>query len=52
VSSPHVAGIDVKSMDDMATLAAQCMVDVYEGRWPTACLVNPEVAGPGGPRSA
>ncbi len=52
VSSPHVAGIDVKSMDDMATLAAQCMVDVYEGRWPTACLVNPEVAGTGGPRSA
>jgi D-3-phosphoglycerate dehydrogenase len=44
VSSPHVAGIDSKSMEDMATLAAQCMVDVARGVWPIACMVNPEVA--------
>jgi phosphoglycerate dehydrogenase-like enzyme len=44
VSSPHVAGIDSKSMDDMATLAAQCMVDVYQGRWPVPCMVNPQLA--------
>jgi D-3-phosphoglycerate dehydrogenase len=44
VSSPHVAGIDSKSMDDMATLAAQCMVDVYRGNWPIDCMVNPELA--------
>ena len=44
VLSPHVAGIDSKSMDDMATLAAQCMVDVGKGSWPVACMVNPELA--------
>jgi len=44
VSSPHVAGVDSKSMDDMATLAAQCMVDVAKGTWPIACMVNPELA--------
>jgi D-3-phosphoglycerate dehydrogenase len=44
VSSPHVAGIDSKSMEDMATLAAQCMVDVSKGTWPVACMVNPELA--------
>ena len=44
VSSPHVAGIDSKSMDDMATLAAQCMVEVAKGTWPVACMVNPELA--------
>lgn len=44
VLAPHVAGIDSKSMDDMATLAARCMVEVYQGRWPRECLVNREVA--------
>ncbi len=44
VSSPHVAGIDSKSMDDMATLAAQCMVEVAQGHWPIPCMVNPELA--------
>ncbi len=44
VSSPHVAGIDSKSMDDMATLAAQCMVEVAKGMWPIPCMVNPELA--------
>ena len=44
VSAPHVAGIDSKSMEDMATLAARCMVDVYQGRWPVECMVNREVA--------
>ncbi len=46
VSAPHVAGIDSKSMTDMATLAARCMVDVYQGRWPVDCMVNRELAGP------
>jgi D-3-phosphoglycerate dehydrogenase / 2-oxoglutarate reductase len=45
VSSPHVAGIDAKSMEDMATLAARCMVEVSNGAWPVACMVNPELAG-------
>lgn len=45
VSTPHLAGIDSKSMEDMATLAARCMVDVYQGRWPVECMVNRELAG-------
>jgi phosphoglycerate dehydrogenase-like enzyme len=44
VSTPHLAGIDSKSMEDMATLAARCMVEVYQGRWPVECMVNREVA--------
>lgn len=44
VTSPHVAGIDTRSMDDMATLAAECMVEVARGGWPVACMVNPELA--------
>ncbi len=44
VSTPHLAGIDSKSMEDMATLAARCMVEVYQGRWPLECMVNREVA--------
>ena len=47
VSSPHLAGIDVQSMDDMATLAARCMVEVARGEWPVACMVNLELASPG-----
>lgn len=46
VSSPHVAGIDYRSMYDMADLAAKCMVEVYEGRWPFECMVNPELCQP------
>jgi phosphoglycerate dehydrogenase-like enzyme len=46
VLSPHIGGIDTKGMADMATLAARCVVDLHEGRWPAECLVNPEI-GPG-----
>jgi hypothetical protein len=46
VLSPHIGGIDTKGMADMATLAARCVIDLHEGRWPAECLVNPEV-GPG-----
>lgn len=41
VVSPHVGGIDTRSMEDMATLAAQCVVDLHAGRWPVDCIVNP-----------
>ena len=40
VFSPHVGGTDTKSMSDMAAMAAQCIVDLHEGRWPTACVVD------------
>ena len=44
VCTPHLAGIDSKSMEDMATLAARCMIDRYQGRWPVDCMVNRELA--------
>jgi len=44
VSSPHLAGIDALAMQDMATMAAQCIVDLHDGRWPASCIVNPEIA--------
>ena len=42
VISPHVAGIDTKSMSDMAVLAAQCVVALHQGQWPAGCVVNDE----------
>ena len=44
VLSPHMAGIDERSMADMAELAARCVIDLHQGRWPAECVVNPEVA--------
>jgi phosphoglycerate dehydrogenase-like enzyme len=43
VFSPHLGGIDVKSMADMAELAAQCVVSLYQGKWPAGCVVNDEL---------
>jgi phosphoglycerate dehydrogenase-like enzyme len=43
VSSPHIAGVDERSMADMAEMAARCIVDLHEGRWPGQCVVNPEL---------
>ena len=45
VSSPHLAGIDAQAMEDMATMAAQCIIDLHQGRWPSSCVVNPEISG-------
>ncbi len=38
--SPHVAGIDERAFEDMATMAAQTIVDLFQGRWPVDRLVN------------
>jgi phosphoglycerate dehydrogenase-like enzyme len=43
VLSPHIAGIDTRAMADMAEMAARCIADLHAGRWPEACVVNPEV---------
>src|SRR5262249_39978129 len=40
VLSPHVAGIDEQAFEDMATMAAQTIVDLFQGRWPAERLVN------------
>lgn len=41
--SPHMGGLDLESQRDMSTLAAQCLVDLHQGRWPEGCVVNSEI---------
>ncbi len=43
VLTSHVAGNDTQAILDMAMSAAQNIVDLYQGRWPTESLVNPAV---------
>ncbi|WP_165063592.1 phosphoglycerate dehydrogenase [Paludisphaera rhizosphaerae] len=40
ILSPHVGGTDSGAVQDMAEAAAQCIVDLYRGRWPSACVVD------------
>jgi D-3-phosphoglycerate dehydrogenase len=39
----HMGGLDTESTAAMANLAAQCVVDLFQGRWPEACVVNREL---------
>ncbi|HWB09322.1 MAG TPA: phosphoglycerate dehydrogenase [Pirellulales bacterium] len=41
--SPHMGGLDFESQRDMSTMAAQCIADLYQGRWPEGCVVNAEL---------
>jgi phosphoglycerate dehydrogenase-like enzyme len=43
VLTPHAAGVDLRSRDDMALSAAQSIVALRRGEWPAAQVVNPEV---------
>lgn len=38
--APHMGGLDHESLRDMGTMAAQCVADLYQGRWPEGCVVN------------
>jgi phosphoglycerate dehydrogenase-like enzyme len=40
---PHMGGLDLKSMADMAELAARCVTSLYQGKWPAGCVVNNEL---------
>jgi D-3-phosphoglycerate dehydrogenase / 2-oxoglutarate reductase len=40
VFAPHLGGIDQDALDAMGRLAAQCLVDLHQGRWPQGCVVN------------
>jgi D-3-phosphoglycerate dehydrogenase len=40
--APHMGGLDYESQRDMSTMAAQCIADLYQGRWPEGCVVNAE----------
>jgi phosphoglycerate dehydrogenase-like enzyme len=37
---PHIAGLDEESQEATALLAAQSIIDLYQGRWPAECVVN------------
>jgi D-3-phosphoglycerate dehydrogenase len=43
VLTPHAAGVDLQSRDDMALAAAQAIVALSRGEWPAAQVVNPQV---------
>jgi D-3-phosphoglycerate dehydrogenase len=43
VITPHAAGVDLQSRDDMALSAAQAIVSLSTGEWPAEKVVNPEV---------
>jgi D-3-phosphoglycerate dehydrogenase / 2-oxoglutarate reductase len=43
VVTPHAAGVDLQSRDDMAFSAAQAIVSLSKGEWPAEKIVNPEV---------
>lgn len=41
--TPHAAGVDVRSRDDMALSAAEAIAALSRGEWPAEKVVNPEV---------
>lgn len=43
VFTAHTAGVDMKSRDDMARLAAQAIIKLLAGEWPADWIVNPQV---------
>ena len=40
---PHMGGLDIESLGAMATLAARCVAELSQGRWPEGCVVNCEI---------
>jgi phosphoglycerate dehydrogenase-like enzyme len=44
VCSPHLAGNDEESMVAMGCEAADCILKLYRGEWPTGAVVNDELA--------
>jgi phosphoglycerate dehydrogenase-like enzyme len=43
VCTPHTAGVDERSRDDMAAQAARTVAALSRGEWPAAEVVNPDV---------
>jgi phosphoglycerate dehydrogenase-like enzyme len=43
VITPHAAGTDLQSRDDMAASAAQAIISILRGEWPAEKVVNPTV---------
>lgn len=43
VVAPHKGGLDQDSIDAMGKLAAECLVNLYQGQWPDECVVNKQL---------
>jgi D-3-phosphoglycerate dehydrogenase / 2-oxoglutarate reductase len=43
VFTPHAAGVDLQSRDDMALSAARAIAALSKGQWPAEQIVNPDV---------
>jgi D-3-phosphoglycerate dehydrogenase / 2-oxoglutarate reductase len=43
ILTPHAAGVDTQSLGDMARSAAEAIVAIFSGEWPTEKVVNGEV---------
>lgn len=43
IVTPHAAGVDLRSRDDMALSAAEAIASLYNGEWPAEKIVNPQV---------
>jgi phosphoglycerate dehydrogenase-like enzyme len=43
IFTPHAAGVDLQSRDDMAMSAAQAIISLSRGEWPEEKVVNPQV---------
>jgi phosphoglycerate dehydrogenase-like enzyme len=43
VATPHLAGGDTQSNEDMATESAQNIIALAQGGWPAASIVNPAI---------
>jgi phosphoglycerate dehydrogenase-like enzyme len=44
VCSPHLAGTDELSLENMGCEAATCIVKLFRGEWPAGAVVNQELA--------
>jgi D-3-phosphoglycerate dehydrogenase len=45
VVSPHIAGNDELSLENMGIEAAECIAKLYRGEWPEGAVVNNELKG-------
>lgn len=43
LSSPHMAGVDTQSVEDMAVESAENIVELFQGRWPAGAIVNAQL---------
>jgi phosphoglycerate dehydrogenase-like enzyme len=43
IVTPHAAGVDLRSRDEMALSAAEAIASLWKGEWPAEKIVNPQV---------